>query len=127
MNQPQTKVAPSFEDTASESLAVPVFQEETTANQEEVVLEVSPTAISQAQSSAAFAANPDELTKAMQELQTLLGTLEGGQAPPDASAPITKTEALWPEDLNTKQFRSTAQKADGPAWGFDPGFKPGQP
>lgn len=127
MNQPRIKVAPSFEDTGSESAPVPFFQEETTANQEEVVLEVSPTAITQAQSGAAFAANPDELTKAMQELQTLLGTLEGGQPPPDAAAPVTKAEAVWPEDLNSQQFRSTAKKTDGPTWGFDPGFKAGQP
>jgi hypothetical protein len=123
MNQQQAKASLSFEDTGSKSAPVPLFQEETTANQEEVMFEVSPSAISQAQAGAAFAANPDELTKAMQELQTLLGGLEGEQSSSNETASVKKTEALWPEDLNTKQFRGMVEKADGPTWGFDPGFQ----
>lgn len=117
-----------FEDKQSETVTVPIFHEEVTAAEDETVVEIPPTAISQPNSGAAFAANPEELTKALEELQALLGSLEGQPAAASSpTLPAVQNGTLWPEDLNTKQFRSTVEKADGPTWGFDPGFEANRP
>lgn len=122
MNQQQAKTRASFEYIGSDSIAVPLFQEETTAAAEEVELDIQPSSISQPQSGAAFAANSEELTKAMAELHTLLGELEGTRQPSPPSESPASPNALWPEDLNTGEFRGTVNKSTGPDWGFDPGF-----
>jgi hypothetical protein len=113
----------TFEDKQSESVAVPIFHEEVTATDDEAVVDIAPTAISQPNFGAAFAANPEDLTKALEELQSLLGSLEGQPAASNPTLPVAQSDTLWPEDLNTKQFRGTVEKAAGPAWGFDPGFE----
>lgn len=123
MNQQKAKAISSCEDSRSDSASVPLYQEATTATEEEVVLEVSPASISQAHFEAASAANPEELTKAMEEIQALLDSLEGTQSTSAASTPPMARETLWPEDLNTGSFRGTVEKAQGPTWGFDPGFE----
>ena len=116
----------SFVDTASEEVEVEVFEEETTAAADESEKETSPVALEAALGNSAFAANPEDLQKALARLAKEISGLRGGSATEEPKADTEKVskaqEAEWPFDMNTKSFREGVEKAEvGPTWGYDPG------
>lgn len=114
----------AFVDTESEGIEVQVFEEETTAAADETEKEISPVAAEAALGSSAFAANPEDLNKALARLGKELQALRGPTQKEDkgGDAKVTKGEDTpWPFDMNTPEFREGVRKAeDGPAWGPDP-------
>lgn len=116
----------SFVDTESETIQVPIFEEETTARADDTETEVSPLALEAGLSNAAFASNPEDLHKALGDLRKQLEGLRGSVSKGEEAAPAktaTANDGRWPLDMNTKEFRDNVRKGDGgPAWGYDPGF-----
>lgn len=112
----------SFEDTESESVQVPIFVEATTAFAELTETEIPLDSSDADTSSAAFAENPEDLTKALADLQRQLDDLGVVTAPVVASA-SKNTEAQWPLDMNTRDARGNVRKRDGVTWGADPDFE----
>ncbi len=113
----------AFVDSASEQVEVQVFEEETTARADDSEKEISPVAAEPAIGNAAFASNPEDLTKSLALLAKDLDALRGQ---PEADAPVEKrADAEWPLDMNSREFREGVRKGeDGLAWGFDPGREP---
>ncbi|MBI3184628.1 MAG: hypothetical protein HYZ28_21030 [Myxococcales bacterium] len=114
----------AFVDSESEAIEVQVFVEETTAAADKSEKEVSPVALEAALGSSAFAANPEDLNKALTRLGTELQALRAPAQKADkgGEGKVAKGEdATWPFDMNTPEFREGVRKAeDGPAWGADP-------
>lgn len=118
----------AFVDTESEQVEVQVFEESTTAAQDESEKELSPVALEAAIGNAAFASNPEDLHKALEKLAKDIAGLREGEAPRKASkesdgndAEVAKSDADWPSDMNTKAFRDGIKKAgEEPTWGYDP-------
>jgi hypothetical protein len=117
----------SFVDTESETIQVPIFEEETTASADETESEMSPVALEAGLSNAAFASNPEDLHKALGDLRKQLERLRASTSKGDRSTPAkgtTPTDGRWPLDMNTKDFREDVRKGEGgPTWGYDPGFE----
>lgn len=114
----------AFVDHASEEIEVEVFQEETTAREDDSEEETSPVALEAALGNSGFAANPEDLTKALATLQKELEVLKAAKEPKPAATgdKLRKNdEAPWPFDMNTREFREGMKKAaDAPEWGEDP-------
>ncbi len=113
----------AFVDTRSETIEVEVFQEETTAQADKSEKETSPVALEAALGNSAFAANAEDLNKALAKLQK---ELEGLRASGNAQHGDDKVqkgdETSWPFDMNSRAFREGVKKGeDAPAWGYDPG------
>lgn len=114
----------AFVDAASEQIEVQVFEDETTARADESEKEISPVAAEPALSNAAFASNPEALTKSLTKLAKDLEALRGEPAA-DAGEVAKATDAEWPLDMNSREFREGVRKdEDGPTWGFDPDREP---
>ena len=114
----------AFVDSASEQIEIQVFEEETTARADDSEKEISPVAAEPGLGSAAFASNPEDLTKSLARLAKDLETLRDKPAA-ESGAVAKTTEAEWPLDMNSREFREGVQKGeDGLAWGFDPGREP---
>jgi len=112
----------TFVDTASEQIEVELFEEETTARADESEKELSPVAVEAALGSSAFAANPEDLNKA---LALLAKDLDALRAEPQADPVAKGAAAEWPFDMNSREFREGVRKAENaPDWGFDPGRDP---
>ena len=110
----------AFVDQASETIEVPVFEEETTAAADESEKEISPVAAEPALGSSTFAENPEDLHKRIDRLQKDLAALRG-DTKPQADKVAKGGETVWPSDMNTREFRENVRKAeDDPAWGPDP-------
>jgi hypothetical protein len=100
----------AFVDSASESIEVPPFEEETTASADESEKEIAPVAAETALGSSAFTQNAEDLKKALARFAKELATLRRG-APAKAEAGAK----------NTPEFRDGVKKAAGePLWGDDP-------
>jgi hypothetical protein len=113
----------AFVDSESESIEVPVFEEETTASADESEKEIAPVAAETAPGSSAFAQNAEDLKKALARVAKELETLRGGApAKAEAGAKVRKSvDVEWPFDMNTPEFRDGVKKAsDEPTWGDDP-------
>lgn len=118
----------AFVDTESEQVEVQVFEEATTAAQDESEKELSPVALEAALGNAAFASNPEDLHKALEKLAKDIAGLREGEAQRKTSkesdgnaTEVAKSDADWPSDMNTKTFREGITKAgDEPTWGYDP-------
>lgn len=111
----------SFVDTASETIEVEVFEEETTSSADDSETEISPVAAGAALGSSAFAHNAEDLNKALAKVAKELDALRGGARTP-AGTKVQKVHGVdWPSDMNTREFREGVKKAeDKPAWGEDP-------
>jgi hypothetical protein len=112
-----------FVDRDSESVEVPVFEEETTASADESEKELSPVAAEAALGSSAFAQNAEDLNKALARVAKELERLRrGAPAKAEAGAKVEKSaDVEWPFDMNTPEFRDGVKKAAGePTWGDDP-------
>lgn len=110
----------AFVDTESEQIEVQIFEEETTAAADETEKEISPVATEPALGSSAFAENAEDLHKKLDRLGKEIGALREGGKPP-AEKVAKAGDAVWPSDLNTREFREGVKKGeDGPAWGRDP-------
>jgi hypothetical protein len=114
----------SFVDSASEQIEVQVFEEETTARADDSEKEISPVAAEPAIGNAAFASNPEDLTKSLARLAKDLEALRD-QPSAEPGAVAKTTDAEWPFDMNSREFRDGVRKSeDAPDWGFDPGRDP---
>ena len=114
----------AFVDTASEQIQVEVFEEETTARADDSEKEISPVAAEPAIGNAAFASNPEDLTKSLARLAKDLEALRD-QPAAEPGAVAKTTDAEWPFDMNSREFRDGVRKSeDAPDWGFDPGRDP---
>lgn len=116
----------AYVDTASDDVEVEVFEEDTTAREDQSEKETSPAALEAALGNAAFASNPEDLNKALARLTKDLAALRSDSPTDKPKAEGEKVakgnDAEWPFDMNTKAFREGVRKAeDGPAWGYDPG------
>jgi hypothetical protein len=110
----------AFVDTASEQIEVELFEEETTARADASEKELSPVAVEAALGSSGFAANAEDLNKALAHLAKDIEALRVG--PPQADPLAKGVAAEWPFDMNSREFREGVRKAeDAPDWGFDPG------
>lgn len=110
----------AFVDHESEDVEVEVFEEETTAAEDETEKEISPVAAEPALGNSAFAVNAEELHKKLTRLREEWSALRG-----DAKRPAEKVakadETVWPADLNTPEFREGVRKGQaGATWGVDP-------
>lgn len=114
----------AFVDSESEAIEVQLFEEETTAAADETEKETSPVALEAALDNSAFAANPEDLHKALARLGKELEALRGPARTEDkgGDAKVAKgQDAPWPFDMNTPEFREGVRKADADAaWGHDP-------
>lgn len=115
----------AFVDTESEAIEVEVFEEETTASADESERETSLVAADAALGNTAFAANAEDLSKALSRLGKELEALRSGDPKTSAApseAPVEKREDVdWPFDMNTREFRDGLKKTvEPPAWGEDP-------
>jgi len=109
-----------FVDTESEAIEVQIFEEETTAAADESEKEISPVAAEPALGSSAFAENAEDLHKKLDRLHKELATLRGEGKPP-AEKVAKAGDAVWPPDLNTREFREGVRKNEAdPTWGDDP-------
>lgn len=113
----------AFVDAGGEQIEVEIFEEETTARADDSEKEISPVAAQAALGSSAFAANAEDINKALAALAKDIETL---RAEPAKTEPVSKgVGAEWPFDMNSREFREGVRKAeDAPAWGFDPGHEP---
>ena len=114
----------AFVDSASDQIEVQVFEEETTARADDSEKEISPVAAEPAIGNAAFASNPEDLTKSLARLAKDLEALRD-QPAAEPGAVAKTTDAEWPFDMNSREFRDGVRKSeDAPDWGFDPGRDP---
>lgn len=119
----------AFVDTESEEIEVEIFEEDTTARTDDSEKETSPVALEAALGNSTFAANPEDLHKALGRLAKEISALRGGTSAEGTKGGKVETEkgakpaeVAWPFDMNTPAFRENVHKAEeGPAWGFDPG------
>jgi hypothetical protein len=113
----------AFVDSESESIEVPVFEEETTASADESEKEIAPVAAEAALGSSAFAQNAEDLSKALSRVaKEFEGFRSGAHAKADVGTKVEKSaEVEWPFDMNTPEFRDGVRKSAGePTWGDDP-------
>jgi hypothetical protein len=113
----------AFVDSASETIEVEVYEDETTAAADASEKETSLVAAGTALGSSAFAQNAEDLNKALARVAKELSALRGDRpAPQDTPSKVDKAEDVaWPLDMNTSEFRDGVKKAEGkPAWGDDP-------
>ncbi len=114
----------AFVDHESEEVKVEVFEEETTASEEESEVERSPVAAEAGLGDSAIAANPEDLHKALARLGKELEALRGAAPKEEAGSGerVSKAaDAAWPHDMNTEEFRKGVRKDESaPEWGYDP-------
>lgn len=112
----------SFIDSASETVQLEIFDEDTTAAADESDREVSMGATTAAAAEAGAAYKLEDLHKVLARVATTVAALRGNAATSAAAGAVKKSaEPGWPLDLSSSEFRTSTRKAEAvPPWGYDP-------